>query len=252
LISIYKSILLQFRYQLKNIMNKTNYLQAAVQAFSFALFGLFILSGSFFVLEPQIGIGQTATGTPFTIRQTILGEISFLTQAANVTMTGSLNGITGGTANGTTTAVVQTNNGNGYEMFITFFNNGSTNAMQGDVTLSDSIRDYPSTGGQPTFLFSTASSAAVFAYRVSASNSSDLDPSFLNNGTVCNSGTTFTADRCWMEPTTTPFQIIDRTSAATNGATTTINFRVHVPSNPSPALVADVYTATATLTAVNQ
>lgn len=232
-------------------MKISSYAQAFTHALIFAFIGLILLIATFFIVEPQVGIGQVNSG-PFTIKQTILSEISFLVNAANVTMTGSLNGITGGTANGTTTAVVQTNSNTGYEMTIAFFNNGSAQTMQGDVTDSDAIRDYPSLAGQPTFMFSTASTSAVFAYRVSASNSSDLDPSFLNNGSVCNSGSTFTADRCWMEPTTTTFQIIDRTSAATAGATTTINFRVHVPNNPSPALVADVYTATATLTAINQ
>jgi hypothetical protein len=137
-------------------------------------------------------------------------------------------------------------------MTIAFFNNGSTEAMQGDNSDSDAIHDYPATGGEPTFLFSTASTSAVFGYTVSATDSSDLDPSFLDDGASCNTGAGYTADRCWMEPSTSSFRIIDRGTSATGGATSTIHFKIHVPNSPSPSLVADVYTATATLTALNQ
>lgn len=170
-------------------------------------------------------------------------------------MSGSLNGLTGGTANGTTYAVVQTNSNTGYNMTIHFATNTSPlQTMQGAVTGSSSILDHPSSSSQPHYQFITATSSALFAYTVSASSSSDLDQSFLNNASnSCNvSGGSYTADRCWMEPATTTFQIINRTTSAPTGATTTINFRVYVPNNPSPGVVADTYVATATLTATNQ
>lgn len=210
-----------------------------------------LLGMSYFIIEPSVGRAQDTSG-PFTISQQITGETSFLVDAANTTLSGSLNGITGGTANGSTTVVVQTNSPTGYTMQIAFFDNSTAQTMLGRVTNSQSIRDYPSAAGQPTFLFSTASTAAVFAYSVSAALSSDLDGSFLNNGSACNSGTGYTADRCWMEPATTTFQVIDRATEATTGATTTLLFRVHVPNNPNPGLVIDTYTATATLTVAPQ
>lgn len=231
-------------------MNTKYYTNAVIQALMAALVMMALLVSSFFLIEPTVG--QAVTSGPFTIRQTITDEISFLVNAANVVATGSINGITGGTGNGSTTVVVRTNSNTGYHMSIAFFNNGSTNAMRGDVTASDSIRDYPSTGGEPAYNFSTASSAAVFGYTVSAADTSDIDPSFLNNGTACNTGSSHTVNQCWMEPTTSNFKIIDRATSATAGATSTVQFRIHVPNNPSPALVADVYTATATLTALNQ
>jgi hypothetical protein len=197
-------------------------------------------------VEPQ------DTSGPFTISQVITGETSFVVDAVNTTLTGSLNGITGGTANGSTTVVVQTNSPTGYTMTIAFFNNGTPQTMLGSSTASESIRDYPAVGGQPTFLFSTASTAAVFAYTVSAADSSDLDQSFLDNGSACNTGSGFTADRCWMEPMVSSFQIVDRDTDAVTGATTTLHFRVHVPNNPNPGLVADTYIATATLTVAPQ
>lgn len=231
-------------------MNTKNYLQAFEQSAVATFLIVVLLAVTFFVAEPKVG--QAVAGNPFTIKQTITGEISFSTQAPNVTMTGNLNGVTGGTANGTTSAVVTTNNSNGYTMTIAFSNNTTDNAMLGESSLSTSIRDYPASSSEPTYGFYTSSSSSVFGYSVTASTTSDLDASFKHDGaSLCNTGSTVTPGICWMEPKTTSFQIINRGTAATAGATTTISFKVHVPNAPSPAVVTDVYTATATLTVLN-
>lgn len=236
-------------------MNTKHYLTAATQAFTLSLLVVALIAAGFFIAEPKVGYGQVV-GNPFTITQQITDEISFLVQAANVTMAGNLQGLTGGTANGSTTAVVRTNSPTGYRMSIAFFNNGTPNAMLGNASTSnsESIRDYPAVANEPTFAFSTASTSAVFAYTTTAANTSDLDQSFLNDGTTaCNTNTQRTSfNQCWMEPRTTSFDIINRITAAATGATTTVHFRVHVPNSPTPALVAGFYTATATLTAINQ
>lgn len=229
-----------------------NYFQASWHGFVAGVTALAVVAMTFFMLEPRIGLAQPNVST-FTISQDIVGEISFLVPAANVSMVGSLSGITGGTANGSTTFVVRSNSSAGHTVNIAFFNNGSAQAMQGINSLSDSIRDYPATSSEPTFTFSTASTSAVFGYNVRSNDPADLDQSFLNNGSVCNSvGGSSTVDRCWMEPRTTSFQIIDSDQEALTGATSTLFFRVHVPSNPTPGLVTDTYRATATLTAVNK
>lgn len=230
-------------------MNTQFYFKATKQALFAAILTLVLIVGSFFFFEPNVS--QALDGTPFTIKQTISDEISFLVQASNVVASGTINGMTGGTANGSTFAVVKTNKATGYNMTIAFTNNGTNNAMKGDMSGGDDvIMDYPASGSEPTFLFSTASSAAVFAYTVSASSTLDLDPSFKDDGSSCNAGSSDAADRCWMEPQTTPYTIINRTTAA-DGATTSIAFRVHVPNNPTPSVPAGTYTATATLTALN-
>jgi hypothetical protein len=231
-------------------MNTQKFIIASAESLLAAFLAIVIVAVGFFVVEPQVG--QAVTSGPFTIKTTITDEISFLVGAANVTATGSINGLTGGTANGSTTVVVRTNDTDGYNMTISFFDNGSGQAMRGDVSTSASIRDYPSTGGEPTYTFSTASTSSVFGYTVDASDPTDLDPSFTHGGVSCDgSGTPGGGVNCWMEPTVAPFTIIDRASQATNGATSTLYFRIHVPNNPNPGLVADVYTATATLTALN-
>lgn len=227
---------------------------AAVQALVATLIICTLLGLSFFLAEPRVGRAQDTSG-PFTISQVITGETSFLVDAQNTTLSGSLNGITGGTANGSTSVSVQTNSPTGYTMTIAFYNNGTPQTMQGRTTASESLRDYPAAGGEPTYAFSTASTSAVFAYTATAVTTSDLDQSFLNNGSnACNepAGSRASYDNCWMEPTVSSFQVIDRDSSAVSGATTTLHFRVHVPNNPTPGLVADTYTATATLTVAPQ
>ncbi len=206
---------------------------------------LVILMAGFLYFEPMVSHAVTSV---FSIRQQITGEISFLVPPTNITMNGALAGITGGNATGSTYAVVQTNQATGYTMDISFENSP---AMLGETTGSTAIRNYGTTT-EPTYGF-FASTSAVFAYTVSASTTSDLDQSFLNNGSACNAGAGYTANTCWQGPTSTSnYRIVSRSSAASNGATTTLTFKVNVPNNPSPALQSDFYTATATLTALTQ
>jgi hypothetical protein len=163
-------------------------------------------------------------------------------------MQGTIGGITGGEATGTTQVVVRSNSFTGYNMSISF---SGAPAMRGVTTNNQNIRDY-ATGTQPSFAFQSSTSAQ-FGYTVYASNTADIAQSFLNNGTGCNmpagSATQF---RCWAKPSTTNFQIINKTTSAATGATTTITFRLVVPTNPAQSIEADTYQATATLTATNQ
>lgn len=233
-----------------------------VKSFWFALaaavLAVALMLTSFFLLEPTVG--QAVDSQDFTIRQQITDQISFTVEPGNVTMAGTIQGLTGGNATGTTYAIVQTNSATGYTMSISFADNGTEQAMLGETTNSEAIRDYASTTApastEPDLLF-TASSSSMFAYTVGSttdgSATADLDDSFKDDGSNCNQGGgSFTFNRCWKSPTTSAYQIVDRSTSAPNGATTTIQFRVHVPNAPNPTLDSDWYTATATLTATNQ
>jgi len=209
-----------------------------------AFCGVVLLIFSFVLFEPFTTGAATNT---FTVTQQMTGELSFTATSSGVTLSGSLGGITGGTATGSTFVVVQTNQATGYTMDIAFSN---APAMRGDVTGSTAIVDYGTTS-EPTFGF-FASTSAVFAYNVANVPSNALDPSFKNNGSACNAGGSYTANTCWMGPSTTAFRIVNSGVAAPVGATTTLQFRVNVPNNPSPGVQSDTYTATATLTAVTQ
>ena len=207
--------------------------------------GMISLMFVFLVLEPTVS--QAVTNT-FSIRQQVTSEIALTLSAANVVMVGSLGGVTGGNATGSVSVAVLTNSTTGYTMDVSFQNSP---AMKGEVTNSTAIRNYGSST-EPTYLF-FGSTSAQFAYTVAASSSSDVDSSFLNNGTACNTGTAMTGNTCWMGASTTNFRIINRTTAAaTTTATTTLQFKVLIPNTPAIPVTSDFYTATATLTAVTQ
>jgi hypothetical protein len=226
-------------------MHRVNLKSHLTHILLLATSSLVMITLSFSVLEPTVSQAVTSI---FSVRQQVSGEISFLVPAANVTMNGVLLGITGGTALGTSTFVVQTNQATGYTVDISFQNSP---AMIGEVTNSTAIRNYGSST-EPTYLF-FGSTSAQFAYTASSSQASDLDQSFLSNGSnACNTGASSIANTCWMGASTTNFRIINRSTSASNGATSSVLFKVNIPFTPIPSVSSDFYTATATLTAVTQ
>lgn len=232
-------------------MNRTRILHNVRSAFVATVLVGALGALSFFAFEPQVGHGQITDD--FTVTQQITNEISFNVTAADVTMVGTIAGLTGGYATGTTVVSVNTNNATGYNMTLDFFDNATNHSMTASSTDAgaDVINDYtPASAGVPDFAWvdNASGGAAEFGYTVRASTTGEVDPSFRNNGSACNTGSSETDDRCWLNPTTTPETIIN-SSASNSSSTTTLKFKVAVPNNPSPALPSGFYTATATLTA---
>lgn len=229
-------------------MNKTHLLYSAKSGFVAAVLVLALLALSFFSFEPSV---SRAISTNFTVSQQITNEISFIATSSATAMVGSIAGLTGGYATGTNITVVNTNNPTGYNMTIAFPTTTSGRAMQASSTAY--ISDYTPVGGAATstdftFIDPTVGTAARFGYSVRASTTGEVSSFFMNNGSACNTGASETTDRCWARPTTTPVTIINSIAPNSN-STTTVKFRVSVPSNPSPALPAAFYYATGTLTA---
>ncbi|MCA9367308.1 hypothetical protein KC887_03550 [Candidatus Kaiserbacteria bacterium] len=239
-------------------LHRFNPAASAVHALVAACVLSAVLLASFLIVEPTVGRAQASDTSTFTITQKITDESSFLVDPTDVYMQGSINGVSGGQATGTTQFVVQSNNATGYYVEIAFFDNVGQYAMIGTSSGSEAIHDYDDAGGEPSYGF-TASTAAQFAYTVTATSTTDLDQSFLNNSlgaaNACNSsgGSQFpTGPHCWKSPSTSAFKIIDRNSAAISGATSTITFQVTVPSNAVPVPQAENYVATATLSLFTQ
>lgn len=223
--------------------SRVNVTNAAVAA----LTGVLFLAFAYFISEPVV---SRAITDEFIVTQSITDEISFLVTAANVTMSPSIGGLTGGYATGTTYFVVRSNSTTGYYVDLGF---ASTTAMLRTIG-SGYINDYSQAGAAPDYAYSLNTVSAEFGYTVSASTTADLDPSFKDDGANCNTGSGDTLNKCWAGPvaTSSPERIINRsTPTALGGATTTIKFKVTVPSNPSPTIPEGSYVATATLTAIN-
>ncbi len=206
-----------------------------------------LLLGSFFVLEPSVG---RAVSDEFLVTQTVLGEISFVASTSDVTVDTSLASLSGGTARGTTTVVISTSDSDGYNMTIHFSTSTAMRRNGGNGVINNYT---PSTVGVPDFVFNASTEIfGQFAFRVTGNTAAaDVDSTFRDDGSDCNTGALNTYDACWFNSSTTPEMIINRTSPTpAGGATTTLNFRVYIPPNPNPTIPDGTYVATATLTAI--
>lgn len=159
----------------------------------------------------------------------------------NVNMSPDLPGLTGGTSNGSTTLTVTTDSPSGYQLTIEAENDP---AMQNGVnTISDYV---PSPGPEPDYSFTFGGSDALLGF---SPQGVDVVQLFLDGGGVCNVPTQNTNLACWDGLSTTAAVIAEGAgSNHPNGATTTVNFRVGIGSGAG--VVAGVYTATSTVTAL--
>ena len=206
------------------------------QVVAVSFFLTLTLALGFVVFEPAI---IRAVEDQFTITQTITAEIAFTTAAQNVTMNGSIAGITGGNAWGTTTSVVTTNNSTGFTMTIVASSSPAMQRVGGSGTISDYT---PSTAGIPDFAFAVPS-GSEFGYSVSASTTADLAQKFKDDGATCNTGSADTNGLSTVATST----LVTTAETPSSGATSSYYFRTLVNAG---FLAAGTYNATATLTAV--
>lgn len=208
-------------------------------------FGGGLSTSSNYTLESTAGEVATgnATSTNFGLGagyQQMQAVYLSLTGADNVNMSPSIPGVTGGTANGSTTVTVTTDSPSGYGLTIS---SETSPAMQKGT---DTIADYTPEGGDPDLVFTTGAADAHFGFSVYGT---DIVQRFKNNGAACNAGALSTALTCWDGLSTSPATIASVTSPNhPNGATTTIYFRVGVGSSVVQA--PGIYTATTTITAL--
>lgn len=234
-------------------MDRTHLLYSARSAFVAAILIVALGVGSYLAFEPVIGQGAEEI---FEVSQTISGAISFLASTSPVVMNGALDGLTGGTSWGTTTSRVRTNNSAGYNMTLRFASTAPMIRNGGGGTIpsfmySTSTVLYPAG-------FSTAVTNAQIGFSVNASSTTEVASVFYDSAGLCGSGSggTFTVNNCWRGASTTnaaatTLLINSAAPTPTSGSTSTVQFRITVPNNPSPAVPNGTYTATATLTALD-
>lgn len=189
-------------------------------------------------------VGEVATGASDSATYALragyqqMQEIYLSLQVTgDVTMSPSLPGVTGGTANGSTTFTVLTDNPAGYQLTLEAENNP---AMQFGVY---SIANYDA-GAGADFSFAVGDGEAFFGF---TPEGVDIPQVFLDDGGICGVDTLDTNFACWVGASTSA-QVIAQGSGANHpsGATTTVHFRVGLGSNAG--VIAGVYTATTTVT----
>ena len=207
-------------------------------------FGGGFSSSTNYVLESTAG--EVATGESGSVSynlkagyQQMLTTFISMTTPNDITMLPPIPGVSGGTANGSTTVTVTTDSSAGYEVTI------EASQSPALVKGADFISDYAPVG-DPDFSFTTTASDSHFGYSPSGV---DIAQRFMDDGiSLCNTGGDDTPLACWDGLSTTPETIVHRTSANTpNGSTTTINFRTEVGG--SVVQTNGIYMATTTLTA---
>ncbi|HMO77703.1 MAG TPA: hypothetical protein PKA42_01060 [Candidatus Paceibacterota bacterium] len=168
-------------------------------------------------------------------------EVSIsMTAAANVVMSPTIGGITGGVANGSTSVSVLTDSPAGYQLSIQTEDSPS---MQKD---GDTIADYvPVASPDPDLVFLTNPTQAHFGF---SPEGDDIIDRFRDNGSLCDVGGNNTPLVCWDGLSISEKIIAQGLTNHPGGATTTIHFRVVVGGGV--VVPEGEYVATTTLTAI--
>lgn len=159
---------------------------------------------------------------------------------SNVTMLPALGGVSGGSANGSTTFTVTTDDAAGYTVTITA---SSSPAL---VSGANSFADYSPAGANPDYTYSVLPVNSNFGFAIEGT---DADQRYKNNGLACNVGSNSTAATCWDGLSTSAKTIAGRTTNNTPAGTQTVlHFRAATGSNHIQPNGTYVATTTITVT----
>lgn len=189
----------------------------------------------------EVGTGNS-TSTSYNLYagyRTMTGAYVAITAPADVTMSPAINGLTGGTSNGSAAWTVTTDAPGGYTLVV----KASTNPAL--KSANDGFADYTIGGVDPDFTFSIAATDSEFGF---TPEGSDIVQKYKDTGSSCNTGSSDTADACWDNFSTTDKTISQSTSGnSPNGTPTTLKMRSQ--SGTSHIQTNGTYTATITVTA---
>ncbi len=223
------------------VMNSSNY---SLESDSIN-FGGGRSSSSNFVQESTFG--EVATGysgsSSYNLHagyQQMSSSFISLSVSGDVSLSPSIPVSGAGVATGSTVITVTTDNSAGYELYI------KASSSPALVSSSDSFADYIPVGANPDFSFAVSASDGEFGF---SPEGADIVQSFLDNGAVCNAGSSDTADSCWAGLSLSNILISSNSSSnIPTGETTTLKFRAE--SGASNTQLPGLYVATSTVTAI--
>ena len=202
-------------------------------------------SSASYIMEDTLG--EVATGLSSStiyamsagyqmMQETVLSVVP----ATNITMSPSIGGLTGGTANGQTTFTVMTDNPAGYTVTIA----ASTSPALSSP--ADSFADYVPVGALPDYTFTNATDNSTFAFTV---DGFDIDNRYKGAGSLCGQTSDAGTVACWDGLSTSDRTIVSRSSPNhPSGIMTVLRFRAE--SGSEHVQTSGLYTATTTVTVV--
>ncbi len=168
------------------------------------------------------------------------GYIS-ISSSADVVLSPSIGGLTGGTGNGSTTITVTTDAAGGYQLSI------KASSSPALISGTNSFANYTPATADPDFTFSIAAADSEFGF---SPEGTDIVAAFLDNGSACNTGALDTADACW-KPILTTNTLMSQGSASNHPTGTETKIKFRAQSGSSHLQVEGEYAATTTVTAIS-
>ncbi len=158
-----------------------------------------------------------------------------LASPGNINMP-NLSGISADESDQSATWTVNTNEPNGYELKV---RSSSAPSMQG---AESNLDDYSPVGANPDFTFSIPTTSAEFGF---SPTGADITSRYLDNGSVCNSGSSDASLACW-----DGFSTSDRTIAtrATSASYVDTTLQLRAANGSDNLIIPDNFQATLTVT----
>ncbi|MBP9771683.1 MAG: hypothetical protein KBD16_02040 [Candidatus Pacebacteria bacterium] len=201
--------------------------------------------------QTESSVGEQATGfgtsTNYTVhagyQQLDAATSSISISAGSDAALAAISGLAGGTSKATSSWTVITDNNAGYTLTIEATSSPALKGANGA-----GFGDYVTTGADPDFIFSVNAASSTFGFSPEGTH---IPTRFKDNGSVCNTGTGDTADRCYVGLSTSPEIIAVSGSAnAPEGTLTTARFAAGIGT--SRIQESGAYTATIVVTAIAQ
>lgn len=164
-----------------------------------------------------------------------------ITAHADVPMSPSIGGISGGTGTGSMSWTVTTDSAAGYEMNI---HSDTTPSMR---SASSDFADYTPAGAAPDYNWSIATTDSEFGF---TPEGTDIVQRYKNNGSsTCDAGSSDTPDRCW-DALTTSDTLIAQSASGNHPSGTLTTVKIQAESGVDHIQPDGNYTATIYVTAV--